>query len=432
MEDVRVCKKAFTKPWQKVSRISLVPYKIRYKGQPKTVEKHDFDLEIVFTVAPDDDPEALKRHALSFPRNDPRFSVNKTESDGSRSHILSNIIGAEVNATVSQFTIEEIFKEREIFKDAAMRNVQKQFHIFGMRVLGACIIRISDFGDSYFADASRIFREAVSTQAEIDSAETEMKGEIGKARILALKRQETCKIMAERTTLETGYKKKAADAETEFARHKLELDNGLQVAKVTAKHHYDMTETELQRQVEMKNAEKELERLRASEVVKSKASRESAQEKADARLYEEQKEADAALYKAKLEADALYYYQKQEASGMLEMAKAYSALVNALGGPQGFLQYRMIESGTYEKLAKANGLAINGLQPKITMWNTGNGDNSSNNPIRNILQSLPPLLSTIHDQTGIAPPSWLARMPDNKRSEEDESQEIISKTPLLN
>lgn len=99
-----------------------MPYKIRYKGQPKTVEKHDFDLEIVFTVAPDDDPEALKRHALSFPRNDPRFLVNKTESDGSRSHILSNIIWAEVNATVSQFTIEEIFKEREIFKDAGMLN----------------------------------------------------------------------------------------------------------------------------------------------------------------------------------------------------------------------------------------------------------------------------------------------------------------------
>ena len=32
-------------------------------------------------------------------------------------------------------------------------------------------------------------------------------------------------------------------------------------------------------------------------------------------------------------------------------------------------------------------------------------------PIRNLFQSLPPLLSTIHDQTGMAPPSWLAQMP---------------------
>lgn len=32
-------------------------------------------------------------------------------------------------------------------------------------------------------------------------------------------------------------------------------------------------------------------------------------------------------------------------------------------------------------------------------------------PIRNLFQNLPPLLSTIHDQTGMAPPSWLAQMP---------------------
>lgn len=35
-------------------------------------------------------------------------------------------------------------------------------------------------------------------------------------------------------------------------------------------------------------------------------------------------------------------------------------------------------------------------------------------PIRNLFQSLPPLLSTIHDQTGMAPPSWLAQMPQQQ------------------
>lgn len=32
-------------------------------------------------------------------------------------------------------------------------------------------------------------------------------------------------------------------------------------------------------------------------------------------------------------------------------------------------------------------------------------------PMRDIMQNLPPLLSTIHEQTGIAPPSWVAQMP---------------------
>lgn len=71
----------------------------------------------------------------------------------------------------------------------------------------------------------------------------------------------------------------------------------------------------------------------------------------------------------------------------------------------------MLENNTYEKLAKANAQAINGLQPKITVWKTGEaGGEDAGKPIRNILQSLPPLLSTINEQTGIAPPSWLAQM----------------------
>ena len=53
------------------------------------------------------------------------------------------------------------------------------------------------------------------------------------------------------------------------------------------------------------------------------------------------------------------------------MAKGYGALVDVLGGPQSFLQFKMLESRTYEGLADANARAINGLQPKITTWNTG-------------------------------------------------------------
>lgn len=73
----------------------------------------------------------------------------------------------------------------------------------------------------------------------------------------------------------------------------------------------------------------------------------------------------------------------------------------------------MLKDNTFEKLANANATAINGLQPKITVWNTGEGAGSANDgtgAIRNIMQSLPPLLSTINEQTGISPPSWLAQM----------------------
>lgn len=64
----------------------------------------------------------------------------------------------------------------------------------------------------------------------------------------------------------------------------------------------------------------------------------------------------------------------------------------------------MIEKGTYVELAKANAEAIQGLQPKISVWNTGaeagteggsGGNAAATSTMRNIYQMLPPLMSTI-------------------------------------
>lgn len=138
-------------------------------------------------------------------------------------------------------------------------------------------------------------------------------------------------------------------------------------------------------------------------------------------------------YRQSKEADATLYQHKREAEGMLEMAKGYRALIDVFGGAQSFMQFQMMENGTYEKLAKANGQAINGLQPKITSWNTGKhfrhirsaidtelmlidsgGGSSSGDPmtaVRDVMQNLPPLLETIHEQTGITPPLWMPQLP---------------------
>ena len=90
------------------------------------------------------------------------------------------------------------------------------------------------------------------------------------------------------------------------------------------------------------------------------------------------------------------------------------------GNHAAVLQYLMIERGLYGELAKRSAEAVQGLNPKINVWTTGaaSGDSASNasginpsmRPIHDIFQSLPPLLTSIQDQTGIQPPAWLAQM----------------------
>ena len=98
------------------------------------------------------------------------------------------------------------------------------------------------------------------------------------------------------------------------------------------------------------------------------------------------------------------------------MARAYGEMAKVLGGPQGLLQYLMLQNGTFTELANANAKAINGLQPKINVWNTGNQDGSVDTmaPIRNLIQTLPPMLSTIQEQTGMTAPSWLMGQPQQQ------------------
>lgn len=209
---------------------------------------------------------------------------------------------------------------------------------------------------------------------------------------------------------------------------------GISLAKIQATRQAEAKDAELQREVETKRAEMELERRRATDLVSARIAKESAQQKADATFYSDTKGADGKLYKERIdaeaaayrvmkeveadffratkEAEAAFYTKKKEAEATIEMAKAYGHLSDVLGGPQGLLQYMMLQDGTYEKLALANAKAIHGLAPKISVWNTGESSATADStaPIRNLLQSLPPLLSTINDQTGIAPPSWLATL----------------------
>jgi flotillin len=154
---------------------------------------------------------------------------------------------------------------------------------------------------------------------------------------------------------------------------------------------------------------------------------------AEANFLVTKRSAEAEYFRKERDAQALLIAKQREAEGLSAMAKAYGDLATVLGGPAGLvrslhpsppsqicvlirrqMQYLMLTNGTYERLADANANAIKGLQPKINVWNTGaSGDGAPDSmaPIRNLFQSLPPLLTTIQDQTGMAPPSWLAQMP---------------------
>lgn len=439
--------------------------------QAMTIEKLKFSLPAVFTIGPANNREALERYAVLLTgESDGRPTQNASKGvvtvGQGRSHvqdIVKGIIEGETRSIVSTMTMEELFRERKVFKDKVIQNVQTELDSFGLCIYNANVKELQDTpGSEYFAFLSRKAHEGALNQAKVDVADARMRGEVGEAEKQGKTKQEVAKIHAATAVLETERKAEKAAADAKLTNKEIQIGADLNVARINAKREAERRDAELNTEVEKKRALMELERLRATKVVQAKIEKESSQEKADADLYAQEKAAEGKKYSEQADAEAAAFrrlrdaeadYQakerqaeadflvskrkaeaeyfaaeraaqaqlissQREAEGLSAMAKAYGDMANVLGGPQGLMQYLMLTNGVYERLAEANGKAIKGLQPKINVWNTGSGGDGAmadpSAPIRNLFQSLPPLLSTIHDQTGMAPPSWLAQMPQQQ------------------
>jgi flotillin len=203
--------------------------------------------------------------------------------------------------------------------------------------------------------------EGAVNQAKVDVAEAKYRGDVGAKEREGLTRRETAKVEAETVLIENERKVSIAQANMNLATKESEFERAKKIAAIEAAQAAKMRESELQKQVEERRLLSETERLRVEYVSKATAEYEAAKANADARLYEKQKEAEGLL--------AIYNAQVQ----------GIKNLMNAFGGDHyAALQYIMIDR---EQLAKENANAIQGLNPNITVWNTGNETNEKANHI---------------------------------------------------
>ena len=71
-----------------------------------------------------------------------------------------------------------------------------------------------------------------------------------------------------------------------------------------------------------------------------------------------------------------------------------------------------MDKGIYEKLADSNAKAIQGLNPKITVWTQD--ATKGMDPIQNLAKSIIPMLDTIESQTNYKLPEWLIKKESEK------------------
>ncbi|KAI3982951.1 hypothetical protein MKX01_010434 [Papaver californicum] len=398
-------------------------------------EKLPFLLPVVFTIGPRiDDHEALSKYAKLLSNHD-RHSHEVKD-------LVQGISERETRVLAASMTMEDVFK--------------LELNQFGLWIYNANIKQLDDVqGHEYF-----------SYLAKVDVAEAKMKGEVGaklreghtvqnaakiddEAKIISTQslgqgKKEEIKVKAEIKIFENLRDVDVAEANAELAKKKAGWAKLAELAHVEFVKAVAIKEAELQREVELKNALTQTEKLKAEYPSKASVEYDVKVQEANWELYKKQKQTEAVLFEKqkaaeaqKLAAEAQFFAQQQaddgelyakkkESEGMVAAAEAQGVYIQSLlqefdGNYAALRDYLMISGGIFQEVAKINASAVQGLQPKISIWTNGDGSTAGNGnrtegglatgamkEIAQVYKTLQPLFQTVEEQTGMTPPAWLA------------------------
>ncbi|KMT18997.1 hypothetical protein BVRB_2g030940 [Beta vulgaris subsp. vulgaris] len=455
IKDIKLAKKAWVLPGQSCTKFDISPVNYTFEVQAMSSEKLPFILPAVFTIGPRaDDDESLVKYAKLIARHDKLSHLVE--------ELVQGVIEGETRVLVASMTMEEVFSGAKKFKQEVFEKVQLELNQFGLVIYNANIKQLVDIpGHEYFSYLGQKTQMEAANQAKVDVAEARKKGEIGaklrggqtlqnaakidaETKIISVQRigeakKEEIKVEAEVQIYDNQRVAEVAKANAELAMKKAGWTKEAQVAEVEADKAVKLREAELQREVEVMNALTQTEKLKAEFLSKASVEYETKVQEANWELYQQQKAAEATLFKQEKEAeaqkalaeasfytrqqtaDAELYSKQKEAEGILALAQAQGTyirtLLEALGGNYVALRdYMMINNGMFQDIAKINADAIKGLQPKISVWTNGSGSGgevaggTAMAEVANIYRTLPPLFSTVQEQTGMVPPAWLGTL----------------------
>jgi len=399
IKDISISKKGFLLPFQKYKFIDMTPRNYEFSLHAMSHEKLEFVLPVVFTIGPKDEPHALASYSKFMPE------VSAEQPMQSLDTIIKGVLEGETRLESAKMSIEDIFNNRQTFKETIIKNVQEELDQFGLKIYNANFKELEDSkGSEYFCYLRQNKKSQAENVAKIEVAENVKKGNIGQKEREAETRQRTAEFEATTISLENKKFEEIEKSKAALQVTKAEMYRLQEIAKTEAANDVTRRNIEMQKDIEAKRQELQKEKQRADVLAATVVAAEAKLAETKAEAESIQMLADASLYQSQKEALAKQMLYEVQAKGLRDLAASFGGNSHAL------IQFLMLEKNLYPELAKANAEAIQGLQPKIHIWNTGSDASNWTTPIADIFKTIPPLVTAINDQTGVSPPSWLATL----------------------
>lgn len=382
---------------------------------------------------------------------------------GQIQELAKDILFGQLRLVIATMTIEEINSDRDKFLDNISKNVDSELKKIGLKLINVNVTDIKDESGYIEALGKEAAAKAIN-EAKISVAAQEKIGETGKAAadrekdtiIAETHRDRDVKIAITQKDKEISIA--SAKKDESIGKAEAERDTRVKTSEANAIAIKGENEAKIAiAQSEAVRREKEAEALRialASEKVQqAKALEEAylAEQKAEAARAERERstqnanivipaeiakqraiiEAQAMAEKireqAKGEADAIYAKMEAEAKGLFEIltkqAEGYKQVVQAAGGdPTKAFQLLLVEK--LPELIKTQVEAVKNIKiDKITVWDSGNGENGANstaNFVSGMMKTVPPL-NDLFNMAGLNLPTYL------KGEEGKEAKELPKK-----
>lgn len=301
--------------------------------------------------------------------------------------MATEIIIGQLRLTVASLRIEEINQDRERFLEAIKNNIEPELHKIGLTLINVNITDITDESE-YIESIGKKASSTAVNQAKVDVAEQEKQGEIGKSVADMEKRIKVASYHAQAIVGETESQGNMAFSNAVLAEKKAEAERRSQVAQHTA-------EIEIQKAKGLAKTQQ----LEAEQIVPQEILRRKIQIEAEA-------EAQRNILIAKGEAEAILTLKQAEAEGIQKTldakAQGYKQLMEAFGNnTQELATLLLIEK--LEEIVKLQTEAIKNIKiDKITVWDSGSGEQKNGSSTSHFLSSLVKSLPALHDVVDMA------------------------------
>ncbi|ARF08161.1 hypothetical protein Catovirus_1_211 [Catovirus CTV1] len=435
IKDIKIVKSGFKLMFQNATLIDLTPSNYEFKLHAMTKEKLEFVLPGVFTIGiniltaestrnklkPDvglcDSLESTEVliHSKMSPKEIEEFNMNNikkytrllAKQQNNKNSIITGIIEGETRALAAALSMEDLFNNRQVFKNNVIRAIDIELERFGLKVFNANIKELQDSnGSDYFSTIRKKIISDTVNQAKIDVANAELRGEVESAQKDKDKEVKVAAYNAEKNRLKNDLQEEIVKSNSKLAVMKYEQELIVKNAENISNYEAQKRLLELEKINNKIRVDNEIEKIRSEKmaqavvdneiIIRDAEARYAASIKtADANLYRIQKEAEAALYLKEKEIEGIKNMYDNEADGIKKLLAAFNNDNNAL------MSYLMMRNNQIVDIAKINSESVRDLKPNITVWNTGNTSEDVFSPIRNVMQTIPPMFDTIQKQTGI-------------------------------